>query len=422
MTEKFSIKVYQGDRVRIPVTGCMNIRRIYCWSKLLSKYVDPTRGGRYEARRSRGLNQEREYANLETLKDARDWQIGRNFNPKEETILGDVEQPSGYLIEELLNDWQRLAWPELRPTTRIFYSKLVKHFEPLFGTCVETLTPRHIDEWLSHLKSPQYAKCFRKTRHTLEKEFDCFKAMVRWHIEVNDDSKLVSPFKKRHMKMLKVREKPASGPKYMSGEELERWLQILKSDSLFFWALALTQVRQILRISEVSAMKWSNLELKSRAYRVSEHMTWPRVLGQAPEIVPGTKTNKSGESFSIYLREEVVAALLELSKLPRAGELIFSLDGEPLHYRQIQYRFNKAFEKAGLPYRSTHVLRHTGATEFLNETGDLLALQQMGNWADVRMATHYGKILNTRAREAIDGIEKRKVLRLIRPEKDSDAV
>ena len=422
MTEKLNFRTYQGDRIRVPIVGCLNIRRIYCWNKLLSKYVDPKRGGRYEARRSRGLNQEREMKYFDCLQDARDWQTGRNFKPSHDSSFAETQASSGYCVEHLLNDWQRLWWPELRPTTRIFYSKLIKHFEPLFGTSVEALMPRHIDEWLGHLRSPEYAKHFRKTRHTLEKEFDCFKAMVRWYIEVNDECKLVSPFKKRHMKMLKVRDKPTCGPKYMSAEELERWLQILKSDSVFFWALALTQVRQILRISEVASMKWSNLELKTRSYRVSEHMTWPRVKGQAPAILPGTKTNKSGELFTIYLREEVLSALTELSTLPRKGELVFSLDGGPLDYRQIQYRFNKAFEKAGLPYRSTHVLRHTGATEFLNETGDLLALQQMGNWADVRMATHYGKILNTRAREAIDRIERRKVLRLIRPEKEDKAL
>ena len=72
-----------------------------------------------------------------------------------------------------------------------------------------------------------------------------------------------------------------------------------------------------------------------------------------------------------------------------------------------------AFKKAGLSHRSTHVLRHTGATLFLEESGDILAVQQMGNWKDQKMAQHYSKVLSSRARNTIDQVEKRSHLRLI---------
>lgn len=77
--------------------------------------------------------------------------------------------------------------------------------------------------------------------------------------------------------------------------------------------------------------------------------------------------------------------------------------------RRVQYQYNKAFRKTGLPYSSTHVCRHTGATAFLNETGDFLALQQMGNWADLKVALHYGKVLGSRARDAVARAEKPKL-------------
>jgi integrase len=87
-----------------------------------------------------------------------------------------------------------------------------------------------------------------------------------------------------------------------------------------------------------------------------------------------------------------------------------------LTYRQIQHAFNRAFETAKLPYSSTHVLRHTGATLFLNETGDALALKQMGNWADLDVALHYGQIMGSRARNALDKASRK--LRLVKGKSD----
>jgi integrase len=406
MTRKLNTKIYEGDRVRIPVPSSLNIRRIYVWSKLLKKYVDPPRGGKYEARRSKGKNEDRETRNFDSLQDARDWQTGRNFKSGNEFNLANGQNPEGYLVEHLLSDWQRLRWPRLRENTKIFYSNLISQFEPLFGVEVEKISPRIIDEWISILKSPDRLKQYLGTKTSLEKEVDLFKAMLNWYIQTNDDTKLVSPFKARHKDMLFIKERKVQSVKYMKTDELEKWLKILKGYSPLFWALALTQQKQVLRISEAAAMKWSNVDLNSRSYRVTEHLTWPRVNGRPPELVPGTKTNKSGQAFNIFLRQEVVEALRDLEP-HRRGDLIFSHDGSLLTYRQIQHAYNWAFKKAGLPHRSTHILRHTGATEFLQETGDPLALQQMGNWANQKMALHYGQILATRAKDAILSSENR---------------
>ena len=122
---------------------------------------------------------------------------------------------------------------------------------------------------------------------------------------------------------------------------------------------------------------------------------------------------KAGESFEMPLRDEVIKLL---RTLPRDGDLMFHQNGEALTYRQIQYAFNKAFKHAELPYSSTHVLRHTGATRFLSETGDALALKQMGNWSDLDVALHYGEIMNSRARNALDKASRK--LRLVTGEKE----
>lgn len=416
MTEK-DLRKFQGrSLIRLPVPGAVNIRRRYIWNKKFQRYVDPPRGGKFEAMRSRGKGHSRETKIFESLPEARAWQAGQ-------VTQGSTSQ-GAYLVGDLLADWKRLAWPNFKETTRIFYDKIVEHFGPLLGVEVEALTPRHIDAWLATLKSPEYCKKYRSTKHTLEKEHEALRAMINWHREVNDETKLVSPFKKRHLKMLKVKEKTSTVPKFMTEDEFGLWLEHLKRDSFLIYVLALTQIRQVLRISEAAAMKWQNLNLTTRSYTVCEHVIWPRVNGAPPQILPGTKTLKGGDSFVSNLWKDVTD-LLEVLAGERQGDLIFTMNGKPLEYRQIQYRYNKAFESAGLPFRSTHVCRHSGATDFLAKTNDPLALMQAGGWKDMKMALHYGQILSTRAKEAIEKAEteqRRARFQVIKGAKDDEAI
>jgi hypothetical protein len=63
--------------------------------------------------------------------------------------------------------------------------------------------------------------------------------------------------------------------------------------------------------------------------------------------------------------------------------LIFQIDGKPLEYRTIQYFYDKAFRKAGLPYTATHVLRHGWTREIYNRNPDLdTAKQLLGDTSD----------------------------------------
>lgn len=77
--------------------------------------------------------------------------------------------------------------------------------------------------------------------------------------------------------------------------------------------------------------------------------------------------------------------------------------------------YNSAFKKADLPFSGTHVLRHTGATLFQHYSeGDKLALQALGGWKTSRQPEHYAKILSTVGRTAIDKIENKGKLLLLK--------
>ncbi len=200
--------------------------------------------------------------------------------------------------------------------------------------------------------------------------------------------------------MFRVRPAKQKTRKAMYDEEIVAWLNELKQGNPLYYFLAVVQIYQVLRVSEVCAMKWSKLNLAHRDYIVSEHVIWPRVNGAPAEILPGTKTNTSGEVFSTFLQAESVEALSSVLELKKDNDLIFHDGGSLLTYRKIQHAYDKAFERLGFHFRGTHVCRHTGATSFLEKTGDTLALQQMGNWKNQQMALHYGQISSSRAKDA----------------------
>jgi hypothetical protein len=67
----------------------------------------------------------------------------------------------------------------------------------------------------------------------------------------------------------------------------------------------------------------------------------------------------------------------------------------PAKYRGIQRHYDKAFIRAGLKWRSTHILRHTFATDFLEKTGNKLALQGQLGHSSSRQTDHYAKITDS---------------------------
>lgn len=71
--------------------------------------------------------------------------------------------------------------------------------------------------------------------------------------------------------------------------------------------------------------------------------------------------------------------------------LVFSLEGKHLEYRPIQYAYNEAFSRAGLPYRSTHVMRHGGCRNIYNEVPDTAVAQQLLGNSSLQATLVYAK-------------------------------
>ncbi|MFH1017273.1 MAG: tyrosine-type recombinase/integrase [Pseudomonadota bacterium] len=114
-------------------------------------------------------------------------------------------------------------------------------------------------------------------------------------------------------------------------------------------------------------------------------------------------STKSGKPRMVRATSDLLAALEKWRQLSgRGAGLICSPEGfQPVSYRNIQFRFNRIFQKLGLPFRSTHILRHSFATDFQLRTKDPLALKEILGHADLRQTEVYAKITEAITQEAM---------------------
>lgn len=261
-----------------------------------------------------GRGGERVSRTFNSLQAAREWRERREVNPTPELPA------ARYSVAELIRDFKLRRYPFLGEGTVILYERRLSLLKPLLRLEVDALNPKDIGSWIDWLKGPESLSGGRSTRISFEKELKTLGVLLRWYIEENDDSKLIFPIKRKHFERAKVK-KPTSRQVVLSDLELETWFQVLRQDDPLFYAMAITQVFQALRVSEICAMKWSNLDAAGGRYQMREHVIWPRVGGRPPKLLPGTKSRE--DAYWIPLWEQVQENLAKCPQMRRIRSDLF---------------------------------------------------------------------------------------------------
>lgn len=413
MSKSLELKKFRGKTIYHQVAGHNNISRMYRWDSKKNVYDIPLRGKSYQAYRY--ILQEgkriREAKMFFSVNDALTWQSERIAEPTPASVDENPEDQShDTTLGDVVEHWRKSSSTNSLGT-HIYYEKQTRLLEPLFEIPMNQLAASHIDELIQGWKQ----RVARKNRLSYERELETLGFLIRWYVGNYDDATPLAPIKSRHWKMVDLNKERKFKRSYMEEEEYIAFLQALDSIGGPMWyTLGLTQGRHFMRISEAAAMKWEFLNLIKKTYLVCEHAIWPRNRTDPFAIKPGTKSRDAHEPYTIALFTNVVEALGAL-KSENKNNLIFTEDGGLIAYRRIQHMYDSAFKKAGLPFSGTHVLRHTGATLFQHYSeGDKLALQALGGWKTSRQPEHYAKILSSVGRNAIDKIENKGKLLLLK--------
>jgi integrase len=195
-------------------------------------------------------------------------------------------------------------------------------------------------------------------------------------------------------------------PRHWSPEEARAFLGFMETDRTYpIWAFLLSAG---LRIGELVALRWPNVDLDARVVRVIEFSS---TIGY--EVV--ASAGKSRDAIrTIDLDDQLVAILRDQRKRQAEERLVargyvesdhvFTRpSGGPYHPQSLSRQLADLSVLAGLPRLTAHGLRHTSATLMLaSGVPSKVAAERLGH-ADATLFTNlYSHVTPTMQREAAD--------------------
>jgi integrase len=327
---------------------------------------------------------------------------------RKELLGGDSRVPRppavGMTVNELLDLYLDGldADGRLSVKTRFDYRKNAESYvRPLLGSRrVRDITPETILEWQRRLAKgggvkngkPLAPNTIRLARAPLAGAFKL--AVSTGLLTVNPLASTPRPARKR------------SVPRNWSPEEARAFLGFMETDRTFpIWAFLLSAG---LRIGELVALRWPNVDLDARVVRVVEFSS---TIGY--EVVDSA--GKSRDAIrTIDLDDHLVAILWDQRKRQAEERLAASdhvetdhvftrVGGGPYHPQTLSRHLADLSVLAGLPRLTAHGLRHTSATLMLaSGVPPKVAAERLGH-ADATLFTNlYSHVTPTMQREAAD--------------------
>jgi len=314
---------------------------------------------------------------------------------------GEFIEPKRATSEEFKDTWmEKYAEGEgsIRPSTLTSYRGFFRnHLIPAFGDkalsriSVEDVQGFKAEKMASRL-SPQTVKhLLRLLRQMLDHAID-------WgYIRTNPARKVRNPkIPKMEMDFLTPEE-----VRNLLGKTPEKWVPFL-----------LTAISGGLRIGEILAMRWGNLDWNSGQYYVRETWVRPREGRKASFASPKTESSISPvdlmpeclEALRGHQRRQAEEKLKAGKKYQDQGLIFATATGGCLYDKNVIRRvFHPALDDAGLRRIRFHDLRHTTASILIaqNESPKYIARQMRHASVDISL-DRYGHLFPETHREAAE--------------------
>jgi integrase/recombinase XerC/integrase/recombinase XerD len=130
-----------------------------------------------------------------------------------------------------------------------------------------------------------------------------------------------------------------------------------------------------LRIGELISLTLDNVNMDEGLLKVMGK-------GSKERIVPiGSNAQRALQRYLFRYRPA--------SRHPGLDRVFLSIHGTPLTENSIKFVFTRLAKRSGVPRLHAHLLRHTFATRFLINGGDVFTLQQILGHSTLEMVRHY---------------------------------
>lgn len=358
-----------------PVKNYKGIRQDLKSGKfVVQKSINGKRYSKTFKKKSEAINWSRTYCPVEEVE-----------SKKQETTFGEVWE---MYVDMHLSTQQN--------STRENRIELAKSFVDLFQFEIGRIDPSIISALITS-KKKEVLKSGNTRRKSFDQELKLLKAVFNWYRELYDHT-FSNPITRQHKILGKI-SNTTKKEKKLNYEELMLFFGELESTP-FWYDFALAQFFCAGRVQEIAGLQKSSVDFKNRKLLIKDVVIWRKSDKKFDLLKP---VPKNGEKRPVYINDLLFQALLRrMNNNLNKSSYVFSLDGNPLNYRQIQHHYDSALKRCGLSDRfsGTHILRHSMATLTRKVTGSLEATQAITGHKDQRLVQHYASMNQDANREA----------------------
>ncbi len=297
--------------------------------------------------------------------------IGENAGEKTDDTENMPYPGGAVLFSQAAEQWLVQVKKERKYSTFAKYDTVYRtHLERQAGPCV-----------LSAEKAPEcFAKIFdhlskKELSGSMQKSVCCVANQIFYFANKKYSSNV--PVLERPP----VTEKKKSVP-VLSRAEQKKLLGCIYSGLDPFGAAVLLCLHTGLRLGELCALKWEDLDLGNRILTVNRTVQRLTVKGcRTKTVLMETDPKSEGSRRSIPLTAEMAGLLV---RFDTGRPYVFGGE-KPLEPRTMQYRFRKILGKSKIDSRKFHALRHTFATNCVENGMDVKSLSELLGHSDVKI-------------------------------------
>lgn len=140
-----------------------------------------------------------------------------------------------------------------------------------------------------------------------------------------------------------------------------------------------------MRIGEVCALKWENVDFSKKLINVTQTLQRVYVEKNKTKVIitpPKTKTSERKIPIPSILYDELK---IKSSSYTKSSYVVTGNEDKYIEPRSFQYVYKKVLENSGVKYRNFHCLRHTFATRCIRVGMDIKSLSEVLGHSDVNI-------------------------------------
>ena len=240
-----------------------------------------------------------------------------------------------------------------------------------------SITPSDIEDYIGR------RMCEGVSNATINRELACLKRMFSLAIKWGDA-------KLNPVKEVDFLKEPPGRTRFLSIEEAQ---VLIRSSADHLKPILVMALNTGMRRMEILRLKWKHVHIEN-------------VIEPYVEIV---KTKNNRKRF-IMLNQDVVLLLKEMK--PNGSEYVF-LGSKGVPLKSVTKPFGTALRRAGISDFRFHDLRHTFASHYIMNGGELMSLKEILGHSSIRMVMRYAHLASSYQRMKLENLSGKFSLRQI---------